>query len=113
MHQAGSCGCNGSALLRAVRPPQLADVLPQPGTAHAALDPVQQELLQARQVEAIEQLGQGAACCCCRLRLAEHRFRPLWCGLPWTRSRGWRGLKRGWRRSAAEPGGAEALVILL
>src|SRR5439155_15622959 len=40
-YAAGSRGGNSSALLRAVRPPQLADVLPQPGTTHAALDTVQ------------------------------------------------------------------------
>jgi hypothetical protein len=36
---------------RALKPPQFEDVLPQPCTAHAALDPVQQELPQARHVE--------------------------------------------------------------
>jgi hypothetical protein len=62
-----------SSFTRALKPPQLEDVRPQPCTAHAALDPVQQELPQARQVKLTEQFGQGDACSGRRLRLAAHR----------------------------------------
>jgi hypothetical protein len=63
-----------SSFTRALKPPQLEDMLPQPCTAHAALDPVQQELPQARQVKLTEQLGQGDACSGRRFRLAAHRL---------------------------------------